>query len=433
MTDISRTSIRLEGNQVANGSVYCSGSKNAILPMLCCSLMTDQTLEIKSVPYIEDIRVLLNILAGFGVQIELVHSNTLKLRADNILINNQALAQVTRMRASIMLLGPLLTRFPKVKMPFPGGCALGDRPVNYHLEIMRQLGVEVSQSQGHFEAITNNGLTGANVNLPFPSVTSTENALLAMALAKGESRISNASTEYEVIETARILKMMGAVVEGEGTSEILVQGVDKLNGCTITPMADRIECGTWMALAVATGGNMEITNAPVNAMEKVIELCSAMGARVSSTPSTISIHMNGARPKAVSFSADVNQQFPTDLQPMFSTINAIATGNSKVSDSIFQNRFAHIESLVKMGAKIDVSWPHISIAGVNKLKGTEIQAQDLRGAASLVIAACCADGVTHIKQAGFLDRGYEFFEEKLGALGINMSRSYESTSCKIVQ
>jgi UDP-N-acetylglucosamine 1-carboxyvinyltransferase len=420
--------IRIKGGARLKGEIPISGAKNAALPLMAACLLTRETLTLTNVPELADVAFMAEILRALGV--EAVHEKGTKLgEGGTYRLTAAALSGTTaeydivrKMRASFLVLGPLLAREGHAKVSLPGGCAIGARPVDLHLKALEKLGAKVDLADGYVIASANGGLKGAKIEFPFVSVGATENALMAAALAKGETHIMNAAREPEIEDLGRCLIAMGAKIAGLGTSQIVIEGVDALHAATHSVLPDRIETGTYaMAVAIA-GGEVELLGTRTELIGAVVPLLRAVGTDISDTNRGIAVHRNGFRPVAVDVSTEPFPGFPTDLQAQFMALMATAEGTSHIKETIFENRFMHVPELLRMGADIKVEGDLAVVRGVEKLKGAQVMATDLRASVSLVLAGLAAEGETIVNRVYHLDRGFERLEEKLSGAGADIER-----------
>ena len=411
----------LSGGKKLNGEIRISGSKNAALPMMCAALLSKRPLELKNVPHLRDVTTMLSLLGQMGVEVTLDEQSSVVLDALNVNTLVAPYDLVKTMRASILVLGPLLARFGEAKVSLPGGCAIGQRPVDQHIKGLRALGARIVMGRGYIKATTK-GLKGANVTMDVVSVTGTENLMMAATLAEGQTIIDNAAREPEVVDLARCLINMGAQIKGAGTKKIIVRGVNELSGTSYTVMSDRIETGTFLVAATMTGGKVRLINANVNTSKVIIDKLIQAGANLEMGNEVLSVNQN-RRLNAISFCTAPFPNFPTDMQAQFMALNTVATGKSCIEENIFENRFMHVQELRRLGANITIKGNVALIEGVPKLEAAKVMATDLRASASLVLAGLVADGETTIDRIYHLDRGYERIEEKLGNLGARIKRT----------
>ena len=414
----------LGGNRL-NGEVRISGAKNAALPILCASLLTRDPLQLDNVPDLNDVATMRKLLQQMGVKIEQAGGQVV-LSAANIDKLEAPYEMVKTMRAAILVLGPLAARFGEARVSLPGGCAIGSRPVDLHIKGLQAMGAEIRIEHGYIHARVPRGngpqrLKGARIFFDLVSVTGTENLMMAATLADGVTVLENAAREPEVVDLANCLVAMGARIEGAGSDTISITGVEKLHGASHRVMPDRIESGTFLVAAAATGGDITLTDARADILENVLEKLQEAGATIQTAGSTINLKMN-RRPKAVNLRTSPYPAFPTDMQAQFMAMNSIAEGSAMVVETIFENRFMHVQELRRLGAQIDIEGNTAVIKGCAQLEGAAIMATDLRASACLVIAGLVAQGETVVDRIYHLDRGYEHIEAKLSALGANIRR-----------
>jgi UDP-N-acetylglucosamine 1-carboxyvinyltransferase len=413
----------IRGGRELRGEVRISGAKNAALPELCAALLTEGPVVLENVPQLQDVATMVALIKNMGVQVER-DENRVRIDAAPLHFPEAPYELVKTMRASVLALGPLLARFGEATVSLPGGCAIGSRPVDQHIKGLQQMGAEILVEHGYMIAKLPKGrerLHGASIRTDMVTVTGTENFMMAAALAEGETVLENAAQEPEITDLAEMLIKMGASIEGHGTSRITIRGVDKLHGCTHRVVADRIEAGTFLCAVASTGGDVLLQGARADHLEAVIDKLRDAGAQITATDGGIHVRSQG-RLHAQSFRTTEYPGFPTDMQAQFMTLNAIAEGSSKVTETIFENRFMHVNELVRLGAKIEVDGKFAIIEGVERLSGANVMATDLRASASLVIAGLVAEGETQIDRVYHLDRGYEAMETKLRAVGADIER-----------
>ena len=409
------------GNQL-NGEIYASGAKNSALPILAASLLSDSPLRVANLPHLNDVTTMIELLGSMGLDITLSDTGIVEVDASTIKDLNARYELVKTMRASTLVLGPLLAKFSKAEVALPGGCAIGSRPVNLHIDAMRAMGAEIIIENGYIKASSKGRLKGAEINFDPVSVGATENVMMAATLAVGITTIRNSAREPEVVDLANCLKKMGANIIGEGTDTITIEGVDSLQGCNFSVMPDRVEIATYLTAAAMTGGNIKIKSAIPSIFTSVIEKLENSGAKISEGKDWISILMEKERPKAVSLTTGPYPAFPTDMQAQFVALNSISEGNSTVTETIFENRFMHVQEIARMGGKISLKGNTAFIKGTSNLFGAPVMATDLRASASLVLAGLVAKGETVIDRIYHIDRGYERIEEKLKLLGADIER-----------
>ena len=413
--------IVIKGGKALNGTVTASGAKNAVLPIIAASIVGSGTSIIKNVPHLEDVTTMNELLIQMGVDLTINDTTNIEICADHITNPKAPYEIVKTMRASILALGPLLTKYGRAEVSLPGGCAIGARPVDIHLKGLEAMGAEIHVENGYIIAKADR-LKGCQYYMDKVTVTGTENLLIAATLAEGETILENCATEPEVVDLTKYLINMGAKIEGIGTSVLKITGVDKLYGCEHVVIPDRIEIGTFLVAAAATGGKITVNKVVPHDLESVLIKLRESGAEVTVTEDSVSLNMHGKRPKPVNINTAPHPAFPTDMQAQFCSLNAIASGYSIVTENLFENRFMHINELVRMGADITVSHNQAVIHGVEKLNGAPTTATDLRASASLVIAGLVAEGISEIYDIHFIDRGYEVIEEKLSQLGADIKR-----------
>jgi UDP-N-acetylglucosamine 1-carboxyvinyltransferase len=414
----------ITGGNRLHGEVTISGAKNAALPILCASLLAETPLHLSSVAALVDIDTTIKLLDTMGVKISR-NADKVTLDASEVASFEATYEMVKTMRASILVLGPLLARFGTARVSLPGGCAIGSRPVDLHIKGLQAMGAAIHITHGYIQASTlhlpNRRLQGARYYMDLVTVTGTENLMMAAALAEGTTVLENAAKEPEVIDLAEMLIKMGAKITGAGTDVITIVGVEKLNGTTHNVVCDRIEAGTYMVAAAMTGGEVKLLNARADLLDAVIEKLREAGATVTSDADTITVKSDG-KLKAVNIRTAPHPAFPTDMQAQFMALNAMAEGVAKVTETIFENRFMHVQEMQRMGADISIDGNTALVKGVPFLDGATVMATDLRASASLVLAGLVARGDTVIERIYHLDRGYENLEEKLNALGANVKR-----------
>ncbi|MBU3083676.1 UDP-N-acetylglucosamine 1-carboxyvinyltransferase [Acinetobacter seifertii] len=411
----------ITGGVKLEGEVRISGAKNAALPLLAAMILADSPITLTNVPNLKDVNTLVKLIGGLGVTIS-YENDTVK--ADTSTLDNQFAPYelVKTMRASILVLGPLLARYGNAKVSLPGGCAIGSRPVDQHLKALEALGAHIEVENGYVHATVNGRLKGGEVIFDMVTVGGTENILMAAALADGVTTIRNAAREPEITDLAQMLIKMGAKIEGIDTDTLVVTGVESLHGCEYAVVADRIETGSYLAAAAITGGRIKTTHTDPSLLESVLDKFEEMGAEVTRGDDWIELDMMGKRPKAVSFRTLPHPEFPTDMQAQIMAVNAIGRGFATISETIFENRFMHVPELSRMGANIQVEGHDAVVTGVEKLQAAPVMATDLRASFSLVLAALVAEGDTLIDRIYHIDRGYEHVEEKLQGLGAQIKR-----------
>jgi UDP-N-acetylglucosamine 1-carboxyvinyltransferase len=424
--------IRITGGERLNGTIPISGAKNAALPLMIASLLTPDTITLKNVPNLADVSLLIRILRNHGVDTAFdgkrANSNghqgdTLHLTARDIVDTTAPYDMVRQMRASFWVLGPLLAREHRARVSLPGGCAIGTRPVDLHLTGLQALGAEISLDGGYVVAkAPGGGLRGGLVSFPKVSVGATHNVMMAAVMAKGETVLENAACEPEIADVASCLSKMGAKIEGAGTHTITIQGVDELEGATHTVLPDRIETGTYAMAVAAMGGEVLLEGARADLLPAVLDVLREAGIEISETNRGLKVARNGAALKPVNVATSPYPGFPTDLQAQLMALMCRADGVSQIRETIFENRFMHVQELARLGADITVSGDMAKVRGVPSLRGAEVMATDLRASVSLVIAALMAEGETIVNRVYHLDRGFERLEEKLGSCGARIER-----------
>ena len=411
----------IKGGSTLSGNIKCSGAKNAALPMIAATILCDEKITLKNLPYLQDITTIFELLGSMGSEILLDENMDFTICSSNLKDIEARYELVKTMRASILVLGPLLAKYGRARIALPGGCAIGTRPVNYHLDALKQMGAQIVLKNGYIEASAKK-LIGNNIRFGGITVTGTENLIMAATLASGTTTLTNVAKEPEIIDLADMLNSMGAKVSGAGTDQITIEGVESLKGTEYSIPADRIEAGTYLAAAAVTNGNIKIDGINPKRLMKVIYKLEETGASIVYDENSISISMKRDRPKPVDITTAPFPEFPTDMQAQFSVINAISTGRSNIYETVFENRFMHILELNRMGCDISVQGNHAIINGVSSIYGAEVMATDLRASASLILAGLCAKGETVVDRIYHIDRGYERIEEKLNYLGANITR-----------
>ena len=414
----------IRGGRQLHGEVRISGAKNAALPELCAALLTDQPVVLRNVPRLKDVATMLTLIRNMGVAIERDSDGMVQIDSAKLSFPEAPYELVKTMRASVLALGPLLARFGEATVSLPGGCAIGSRPVDQHIKGMQAMGADIVVEHGYMIAKLPKGrerLMGANILTDMITVTGTENFLMAATLAEGQTVLENAAQEPEITDLAEMLIKMGARIEGHGTSRITITGVEKLTGCTHEVVPDRIEAGTFLCAVAATGGDVVLRHGRADHLDAVIDKLRDAGASVAAVEDGIHLHAQG-RLAPQSFRTSEYPGFPTDMQAQFMVLNAIAEGPSKVTETIFENRFMHVNELLRLGAKIQLDGKFAVIEGVEKLSGANVMATDLRASASLVIAGLVAEGETLVDRIYHLDRGYDQMEAKLRGIGADIER-----------
>ena len=412
----------IKGGSLLNGTIYASGAKNSALPILAASLLADSPLRVGNLPHLNDVTTMLELLGSMGVEVMLSDEMEVQVDTSNIKNLNARYELVKTMRASILVLGPLLAKFQQATVALPGGCAIGSRPVNLHIEAMRAMGAEINIEDGNIKANVNGRLKGAKILFEPVSVTATENVIMAASLAEGTTIIENAAREPEVIDLANCLIEMGANIKGAGSDQIIIEGVEQLNGASYGVMPDRVEVGTYLTAVAMTGGRVKIKSAKPEYLSSVISKLELTGAEITLGDDWLEIYMDKSKPKAVSLTTGPYPSFPTDMQAQFVSLNSIAQGNSTVTETVFENRFMHVQEIARMGGNITLKGNTAVIEGIDRLQGAPVMATDLRASASLVLAGLVAEGATVIDRIYHIDRGYERIEEKLKMLGADIER-----------
>ena len=419
LSDDSMDKLKIQGGTRLTGEITVSGAKNAALPILAASLLTADELIVDNVPQLQDVATAVKLLKQMGVAIELdVH--TVRLRADAVGSTEAPYELVKTMRASILVLGPLVARFGKARVSLPGGCAIGARPVDQHIKGLQALGATIRIEGGYVVADATR-LRGARIATDMVTVTGTENLMMAATLADGETIIENAAREPEVVDLAHALSSMGARIRGAGTERIVIEGVERLHGARHSVMPDRIETGTFLSAVAAAGGDAALRGAAVETLASVLDKLREAGAQIDASNGVLRIKMN-ARPRAVSLRTAPYPAFPTDMQAQFMALNCVADGVGQITETIFENRFMHVFELQRLGADIQIEGNTATVKGVAKLAGAPVMATDLRASASLIVAALAAGGETTVDRIYHLDRGYEKMESKLASLGARVQR-----------
>jgi UDP-N-acetylglucosamine 1-carboxyvinyltransferase len=410
----------IQGGTPISGEVQISGAKNAALPILCTSLLTRETLKIKNVPYLNDIATMLSLLEQMGVNVSIDQESEVSLTAAHLSSLVAPYKMVKTMRAAILVLGPMLARAGEAKVSLPGGCAIGLRPVDQHIKGLQAMGAEIDIEHGYIHAKANQ-LIGAHIVMDIVTVTGTENLMMAATLANGITVLENAAREPEVIDLANCLISMGAKIHGAGSDVITIEGVKSLHEATYQVMADRIETGTFLVAAAASGGEIHLKKTRADILDAVLDKLIESGAEIESGKDWIHLKMH-QKLKSVNLRTSPYPAFPTDMQAQFMVLNSVAEGTAIITETIFENRFMHVLELKRMGACIEVEGNTAVVRGVTNLEGTTVMATDLRASASLVLAGLIAQGETIIDRIYHLDRGYERIEEKLSRLGVKINR-----------
>ena len=413
--------LRIVGGNKLSGSISCSGAKNAALPMLAATILTDQQITFKNLPYLQDITTMFEILGSMGAEITLNEGMDFIISTSKLHDFEARYELVKTMRASILVLGSLVARHGFARIALPGGCAIGTRPVDFHLDALEKLGAKIELKNGYIEA-TSKKLIGCDINFPGVSVTGTENIMMAAVLAKGQTILRNVAKEPEVEDLANFLNSMGAKIKGAGSDEIIIDGVDNLAGTKFSIPADRIEAGTYLVAAAITGGDVTISNVQAPRMNNILDKLRLSGAAINIGNDNIQLSMSRESILPVDISTAPFPGFPTDMQAQFTVLNALSNGSSVVTENVFENRFMHVQELNRMGCDITVKGSNAFVKGVDSLNGAPVMATDLRASASLILAGLCANGETIVDRIYHIDRGYERIEEKLSYLGADITR-----------
>jgi len=413
----------ISGGRRLDGELRVSGAKNAALPILAASLLTDGAVHLGNVPHLRDITTMVGLLGSLGVAVEMTDPGSLQLRADAVTSLRAPYELVKTMRASFVVLGPLLTRFGRAEVSLPGGCAIGARPVDQHLKALAALGAVIEVADGYVKAAAPGGLVGSDFTFDLVTVGGTQNLMMAAVLASGTTRIRRAAREPEIVDLGDCLNALGARVTGHGSDEIVIEGVDALRGGAHRIMPDRVEAGTYLIAAAATRGRIRLSDARPETLLAVLDKLQESGARVTWGEDWIELDSEGRRPRAVDIETAPHPGFPTDMQAQYLAMNAIADGVSHVTENIFENRFMHVQEINRLGADIELDGKHgVRVRGVERLRAAPVMATDLRASFSLVVAALVAEGTTLIDRIYHIDRGYETIEEKLRRLGADVQR-----------
>ncbi|GJM07396.1 MAG: UDP-N-acetylglucosamine 1-carboxyvinyltransferase [marine bacterium B5-7] len=412
----------IRGGRPLAGMIRISGAKNSALPILAASLLTDQLVTISNTPHLRDITTIMELLSGLGVRFSVDERLTIEVDASQIHSQEASYELVKTMRASVLVLGPLLARFGEAKVSLPGGCAIGTRPVNLHIDALRELGATIDIEKGYLVAKAPNGLKGANIVFDTVTVTGTENVLMAATLAKGTTVIENAACEPEVQDLALFLRQLGADIEGIGTTRLVVRGTPTLHGGTYQVLPDRIETATYLTAAAITRGSVMLKDTRPDTLMLVLQKLEDAGMVIDTGVDWISLDSKGRRPKAINIETAPYPGFPTDMQAQIVVLNSIADGVGTVVETIFENRFMHVQELQRLGADIALQGNTAVCRGINVLQGAPVMATDLRASASLVLAGLVAEGDTIVDRIYHIDRGYECIEEKLSQLGAYVKR-----------
>ena len=412
----------IEGGVRLEGEIRIAGAKNSALPILAATLLTSDKVTVRNLPHLFDITTMLELLGCMGVQPVIDEKLNVEVDSSTISHFNAPYELVKTMRASILVLGPLLAKHKRAEVALPGGCAIGSRPVNLHITALEAMGANIVVEDGYIKASVDGRLKGAHIFMDIVTVTGTENVLMAACLADGTTIIENAAREPEVVDLAECLIAMGANISGHGTDTIVITGVEELHGCTYSVMPDRIETGTYLIAAAATRGKIKVKDTRPDILEAVLLKLEQAGADVSVGEDWIALDMHGQQPRAVSLRTAPYPAFPTDMQAQFTALNSVASGSGSITETVFENRFMHVHEMNRMGAAIRVEGNTVIVDGVETLKGAPVMATDLRASASLIIAGLVADSETVVDRIYHIDRGYECIEEKLQLLGAKIRR-----------
>lgn len=412
----------IQSGKPLEGDIRISGAKNSALPIIASSLLAEGPMVISNLPHLQDVTTMIELLSTMGVEVVMGENMSMEIHSSTIKDLIAPYSLVKTMRASILVLGPMVARYGEAKVSLPGGCAIGSRPVDLHIKGLEAMGAEIRVEEGYIYAKCRNRLQGAHIFMDTVSVTGTENLLMAATLAEGTTLIENAAREPEVVDLAQCLISMGAKIKGQGTSCIEIEGVARLQGSEYPVMPDRIETGTYLVAAAITRGKVLVKRAQPDSLEAVLAKLEEAGAVIELGPDWISLDMQGKRPKAVNITTSPYPGFPTDMQAQFVVLNSVAEGHATVVETVFENRFMHVNELIRMGADIRLEGNTAIIHGVESLKAAPVMATDLRASASLVIAGLKAQGDTLVDRIYHIDRGYECIEEKLHLLGAKIKR-----------
>ncbi|MDG2250489.1 MAG: UDP-N-acetylglucosamine 1-carboxyvinyltransferase [Gammaproteobacteria bacterium] len=412
----------IKGGISLKGEIRIAGAKNSALPILAATLLTQETIQICNLPHLFDITTMLELLGCMGVQPIIDEKLNVEVDSSTIKHFSAPYELVKTMRASILVLGPLLTRYGQAEVALPGGCAIGSRPVNLHISALQAMGADIVVEDGYIKASVKGKLNGAHIFMDLVTVTGTENVMMAACLAEGQTVIENAAREPEVVDLANCLVKMGADISGQGTDTIIINGVNDLHGCSYSVMPDRIETGTYLIAAAATRGHIKVKDTRPDILESLLSKLEQVGAEIKLGDNWIELNMHGKRPQAVSLRTAPYPAFPTDMQAQFTALNSVAAGTGSITETVFENRFMHVHEMNRMGASIKVEGNTVIVQGVDALKGAPVMATDLRASASLIIAGLVSKNETSVDRIYHIDRGYECIEEKLQLLGAQIRR-----------
>ena len=412
----------IKGGVSLQGEIRIAGAKNSALPILAATLLTGETVQICNLPHLFDITTMIELLGCMGVEPIVDEKMNVEVNSSSIKHFSAPYELVKTMRASILVLGPLLARYGQAEVALPGGCAIGSRPVNLHISALQAMGADIVVEDGYIKASVDGKLKGAHIFMDMVTVTGTENVMMAATLAEGQTIIENAAREPEVVDLANCLVKMGADITGHGSGTIIINGVSELKGCSYSVMPDRIETGTYLIAAAATRGHIKVKDTRPYILEAVLSKLEQAGADITVGDTWIDLNMHGKRPKSVSLRTAPYPAFPTDMQAQFTALNSIAEGTGSITETVFENRFMHVHEMNRMGASIKVEGNTVIVEGVEKLKGAPVMATDLRASASLIIAGLVGENETTVDRIYHIDRGYECIEEKLQSLGAQIRR-----------
>lgn len=412
----------IKGGVSLRGEIRIAGAKNSALPILASTLLTRETVQICNLPHLFDITTMIELLGCMGVQPIVDEKLNVEVNSSSIKHFSAPYELVKTMRASILVLGPLLARYGKAEVALPGGCAIGSRPVNLHISALQAMGADIEVEDGYIKASVDGKLKGAHIFMDMVTVTGTENVMMAATLADGQTIIENAAREPEVVDLADCLVKMGADITGHGTDTIVINGVEELSGCSYSVMPDRIETGTYLIAAAATRGHIKVKDTRPDILESVLSKLEQAGADITVGDNWIELDMHGKRPKAVSLRTAPYPAFPTDMQAQFTALNSVADGTGSITETVFENRFMHVHEMNRMGAAMKIEGNTVIVEGVDSLKGAPVMATDLRASASLIIAGLVGENETTVDRIYHIDRGYECIEEKLQLLGAKIRR-----------
>ena len=412
----------IKGGVCLQGEIRIAGAKNSALPILASTLLTHETVQICNLPHLFDITTMIELLGCMGVEPVIDEKLNVEVNSSTIKHFSAPYELVKTMRASILVLGPLLARYGEAEVALPGGCAIGSRPVNLHISALQAMGADIVVEDGYIKASVDGRLKGAHIFMDIVTVTGTENVMMAATLADGVTIIENAAREPEVVDLANCLVKMGAIISGQGSDTLTITGVQELFGCSYSVMPDRIETGTYLIAAAATRGHIKVKDTRPDILEAVLSKLEQAGADIKVGENWIELNMHGKRPKSVSLRTAPYPAFPTDMQAQFTALNAIADGTGSITETVFENRFMHVHEMNRMGADIVVEGNTVIVKGVDTLKGAPVMATDLRASASLIIAGLVSDNETVVDRIYHIDRGYECIEEKLQLLGAKIRR-----------